>query len=214
MKDTVDDVLAFRASTFFPLFFFFSFYSETFFNGGRGRYRQGVEANRLTRFGNQERKHRPVEQTLCYTHKNYLQMTRIIHEFFIDEYLDTELRRCYARANRIEVVASVFVDFWSLSTLRTHRQRERRLSPIKKYVGEIITRRSVTEETKIKHRRIIRVLTNDDASVDDSHTVGETRCRWLQLVGKCTPFTTFDAGEIPSIEKRCRSTKRSVVVSR
>lgn len=38
-------------------------------------------------------------------------MTKIIHEFFIDEYLDTELQRCYARVNRIEIVASVFVDF-------------------------------------------------------------------------------------------------------
>lgn len=38
-------------------------------------------------------------------------MTKIIHEFFIDEYLDTELQRCYARANRIDIVASVFVDF-------------------------------------------------------------------------------------------------------
>lgn len=38
-------------------------------------------------------------------------MTKIIHEFFIDEYLDIELQRCYVRVNRIESVASVFVDF-------------------------------------------------------------------------------------------------------
>lgn len=84
----------------------------------------------------------------------------------------------------------------------------------KKFVGEIITRRSVTKETKIRHCRIIRELTNDDASVDDLHTVDETQCRWLRLVGKCTSFTKFDAGEISSIKKRCRSTRRSVVVSR